>query len=310
MALPNPIIERERKKHTREGFAQYLLASLILGEGPKKWNTPYQMWPCGRKIAADLCAKAFDDPAGAGDGRFYWEFRLEAPGSPGGRWPDLAIRTEDRLILFELKTEAGSIREGQVDEYLELARAQFPDLHVDMLYLTRDPVADAPFLPDRARYGNLTWADVAAILEVRSADLGDADRFVCRLFVEYLEQVLFPTEVTPEKFVDIGKPAEFDWEAADLNDGRLLEILDSVERTRSQQVMPIVVASPTEGHRICDEIRELIRGFNMASDNKIAHASSWVWTSTTKGTAKSQSGTETGVEIRISYYQKGNGLSH
>jgi hypothetical protein len=171
MALPNPIIERERKKHTREGFSQYLLPSLILGEGPKKWNTPYRMWPYGLKVVADLCTKAFDGAAGPGDGRFYWEFRLEAPASPAGRWPDLATQTEDRLILFELKTEAGSIREGQVDEYLELARAQFPDLHVDTLYLTRDPVADAPVLPDRARYGNLTWAEVAAILEARSSDL-------------------------------------------------------------------------------------------------------------------------------------------
>jgi hypothetical protein len=40
----------------------------------------------GRKIAADLCTKAFDDAAGPGDGRFYWEFRIEAPGSPAGRW--------------------------------------------------------------------------------------------------------------------------------------------------------------------------------------------------------------------------------
>lgn len=32
-----------------------------------------------------------------------------------------------------------SIREGQVDEYFELARAQFPDLHIDIVTRLRMP---------------------------------------------------------------------------------------------------------------------------------------------------------------------------
>ena len=82
---------------------------------------------------------------------FYWEFRLAArhDGEDNG-WPDLAAVWPDRVLLFELKTEPGSVRDGPGHRYLDLALHHFRTSRVDLLYLTRDRVPTA--LP-ACRYG-------------------------------------------------------------------------------------------------------------------------------------------------------------
>ena len=47
-----------------------------------------------------------------------------------------ACSAADRLWIIELKTERGSDRSGQVESYFELGRHHYPDLRVDVTYLT------------------------------------------------------------------------------------------------------------------------------------------------------------------------------
>src|SRR5262245_15589117 len=127
MAIPNLLIEFEKFQHTREGFVQMILASQLIGERPMKWNTPYPLGPFGQDLLRAIYATQFQVDLSLVEAQVYWEFKLTLQMAEGTRWPDLAIRTQQRIILFELKTEDGSIREGQVDEHLLLGRHHFPD---------------------------------------------------------------------------------------------------------------------------------------------------------------------------------------
>ena len=161
MTLPNPVSEREYRTGL-EGWAQYMLASLLLGERPAGQNRAGAPSPRGARLLELIDAAAFgSSPSTTPD--IYWEFKLQAGDRyEENKWPDLAARWPDRLLMLELKTGSGSVRDGQVDEYLDLALHNYPLLRVDLIFLTKDPIeGHPPGLPARARYANLTWEVVA-----------------------------------------------------------------------------------------------------------------------------------------------------
>jgi hypothetical protein len=175
MPLPDPVREQQRlAKAGREYYAQFMLACLVLGDRPPGWNLAAR--PSDRGMGLLERIDPFVDRSGERPD-FYWEFRLAArhDGEDNG-WPDLAAVWPDRVLLFELKTEPGSVREGQVDRYLDLALHHFPASRVDLLYITRDRVPTAPpGLPARARHTTTTWDLVADHIEATWADAHDPD---------------------------------------------------------------------------------------------------------------------------------------
>jgi hypothetical protein len=147
--IPNPVAEFARLvKAGREWYVQYMLASFVLGEPPAKMNTGFPIHPRGQAVLSGLEQCAFGDRSGDGDALFFWEFRLLARATdPETGWPDLAALWHDRLLMIELKTEPGSVRDGRVDWYLDLAAHHYSDQRRDLLFVTKDPVPGQPAAP-------------------------------------------------------------------------------------------------------------------------------------------------------------------
>src|SRR5687767_4360477 len=104
MGIPNLLLEFEKFRHTREGFVGIIFASQLIGERPTKWNTPYPLGQFGRDLLEAIYANQFQVGLALDGAQVYWEFELSLQNAAGSRWPDLAVRTEQRIILFELKT--------------------------------------------------------------------------------------------------------------------------------------------------------------------------------------------------------------
>ena len=82
-----------------------------------------------------------------------------------GSAPDWAVFTEDRLWIIELKTERGSHRGAQVPTYVATGRHYYPDLRVDLTYLTGPMPSYRPDLPDGTRYAHVTWEQVLPLVQ-------------------------------------------------------------------------------------------------------------------------------------------------
>lgn len=196
--LPNPLAERERRSG-REGFVQYMLASLMLGQQPPADNTPAT--PSGRGEAflyalhRHVLGQQLSPPL-----TFVNQLRLEGVDERGNGWADHGVLSPDHATVVELKTDPGSIREGQVDWYLELALHQYPGRAVSLLYVTRDPVATAPpALPDRASYANTTWQDIARLIAEHWQDEHDSwSHAVAIMFADYLREQIRPAPDGPD----------------------------------------------------------------------------------------------------------------
>ena len=224
-------------------------------------------------------------------------------------WPNF-------LLLFELKTEKGSIRKGQVDEQLELALHNYPGHRVALIYVTKDAISGSPPLTERSSYANVTWQEVAPLIHsVWSSDDG-AETAIATLFAEYLTELsaAFPKSRTSvfiqakESDAPAGEPAVASPEETDKWISEALLVALEVERAKEQRAMAIPLQSPKEAQRFRELVREFLREYNIKSSTPITHALPWVWQSTSPGAALTDYGRQYGVELRFSYYQAGNGL--
>ena len=320
MPVPDPVQEQQRlAKAGREYYVQFMLACLVLGDRPPGWNIAAR--PSDRGMRLLECMDPFAEGAG-GQPDFYWEFRLAArhDGEDNG-WPDLAAVWPDRVLLFELKTEPGSVRDGQVDRYLDLALHHFPTSRVDLLYLTRDRVPTAPpDLPPRARYATATWDRVADHLEATWADAPDPDGAAARLFLQYL-RTMIAAGVCPDAgtVAPAGgrQPVSADAVASpapgasgggggegarpDLDEA--LAVAALVEGDRRQRTYPFRWPSQAAAEAFRQQLTVRLSEEARAGRPSIAHARPWVWASSSSGRALSPAGEETGVELHLSYYR-------
>jgi hypothetical protein len=253
MSLPDPDVERLKlAKAGREWFAQYLLASLLLGQPPRRLNTANRPVDRGHQLLRRL--DPWSDPAAPAPDVF-WEFRLDAlDAGKENRWPDLAARWPNRLLLLELKTEPGSVRERQVDEYLALGLHNFPDLRVDLLYLTRDRVPSAPHgLPDWARYATMTWNVVADAIDAAWADAPGGDGERAQRFAIWLREELLtgaPWPSAAARATSMASPPTVTAPAGAGGSDRIgqgLEVAALVGADRQQRPVPLEFASKQEG---------------------------------------------------------------
>ena len=171
----------------REEYCQRLLTMLIVGGPYPKWNTRSAPSAAGRRFLTLLEELSFGQALSADEAEFVDEFDLgRRPSDLKGSAPDWALFTEGRLGITELKSERGSHREAQVPTYVATGRHYYPDLAVDLTYITGPMARYAPPLPDGTRYAHLLWEEVLPL--VREAWNGGSDAE--RAAVSRLEEVL------------------------------------------------------------------------------------------------------------------------
>lgn len=310
--MPEAVGERARRK-SREGYVQYLLACLVLGGRPRGWNKPDSPSRAGSALLQAIDRRCFGD-AWVGPSRFAWEHILPADGTGTNLWPDYAALWADRTLLFELKTEAGSVREGQVDAYLERALRQ-TDHQVDFVYITRDPVAGVPPLdPSRSRYVAITWHDLLELLVSWALAEAPEEEKELALFIDdfvngelYEGRTVVPvTPATPQvlgtaapsapkPLLSVGPPVEPG------------HALDEAVRTAWD------VESDRRGRAVNTLLpsREAVEALKTAAKKALraappAHARPWTWcVDTSTGPALTTVGEETGFELRFEYVVKG-----
>lgn len=308
MEFPNPIIERERIKSS-EGFAQYILATLIMGGRPPGYNKPVGPSSEGRKLLKALWKRSFGGELTDNISTFVWEYSLPSLSEEDpNRWPDLAAISESRLIIFELKTLSGSIREGQVDEQIKLARHNFPEKFVNMIYITADPVEGAPSLDEHSGYSNILWTDVAECLENVWSNAGsESGGFLASQYVDYLRtrySNLSAPISTPKVIQPKGQSTEKSDQTTEPSLSRaIIEVL-KVESSTDSSALEFPGESPQEAARYRDEIAAFIKAYNEVAPTPVLHVIPWVWTPVSLGEAKTEQGSRCGVEVRLSYYEK------
>lgn len=304
MDFPNLLWLRElRWKQGREGFAQYALACLFLGGPPLGWNRPRRLSMEGKRLLSLLDEK-YAQNSGT-DPDFFWEFKLgKFPEDRENGWPDLALIWDDRVLIFELKTEAGSHRVGQIDWYMRLAVDRFSDRAIDLVYLTVDPIEAAPKeIPKGVSYHNRLWTEVAEAIDASWQEDSDPMSSNARVFAGYLRDMSASTrrpEIRPPEEKAQVRPTERAL-LEELPKG-LLErcrlLAAEVVSTGEQRALDWVLKS-------LEEAKELRRGISshltMEPEDSPLHAVTlWVWTSASSGAALSSGGRKYNVELRIS----------
>jgi hypothetical protein len=222
VSIPNPVIEYEKDiKSGREAYVEMLLASLIVGTRPPKMNKPFSPSQMGIRILQEIDAKSFGILQWTEDPKFVWELCLvKRPQDQENRWPDLAVLWPNRILLLELKVERGSIRKEQVEDYIDLAQYHYPSRQIDLILITTDPVERVPRIPENARYKNLTWKEVAQIIEtemkLKEFGVDSREKAAALFFYEYLSNLKAKTPRSKKppmtKYVEI-KPESLDEKA-------------------------------------------------------------------------------------------------
>jgi hypothetical protein len=280
----------KRYRGTREGYAQYLLACLILGRRPPAWNAPASPSVNGKRLLDMIDGRCFVNQVSELPD-FYWEFELKAIGPWLKKgWPDLAASWPERKLLLELKTEPGSHRDGQVDQYLSQARLNHPQCSIDLIYLTRDPIIGSPALPDdRIRYANITWSEIADMLELifKQNSSDDEQRIathlaavVRNLAIPESRRALAEIRIVVDVAVAVG-------------------IAEQVEMDRKQRALEL---EEIEDPEALEETRNLLSSTFIGKG--FTHVRPWIWSKQTSGgSALTELGHETGYELRFSWYK-------
>lgn len=95
------------------------------------------------------------------------------------------------------------------------------------------------------------------------------------------------------------------------DDARLsnaLLIAMEVEKDRRQRSLGDAVDSPNDAQRLRENVKKTIRAYNQVAERPISHVSPWVWEIKSGGKPLSEAGKLNGIELRFSYYEKGNTL--
>jgi hypothetical protein len=297
-----------RLKLGREEYCQRLLTMLVVSGPYPPWNSRSEPTADGRRFLEALAELSFGVPQPLVDPTFVDEFDLgRRPEDLQGSAPDYAVLTEGRLWIIELKTERGSHRDAQVPTYVGTARHHHPGHQVDLTYVTGPMPSYRPDLPDGTRYAHLHWPQVLDLVRAVWGGGSPAERQA----VERLEAVVS----------DLGVKWS-EWRASRLGDRSLasdgtvptieetggtddvvtsaLELAAATARDHQQRVLDHAAGS-------LEELRELGRDVTraMSADRSLDHVGAWLWNAATSdGRALTSAGSETGFELRLSWYRK------
>lgn len=107
MAVPDPKVLLGRKKYGREEYVQDMLAALIVGGDPPRWNVPSIPTERGGALLTAIARPATTDwePPGGGLPTFVNEFELRRRHEDEvSGWPDFAAIWPSAVFVIELKT--------------------------------------------------------------------------------------------------------------------------------------------------------------------------------------------------------------
>lgn len=309
MALPNPILEREARTG-QEGFVHYLFTCLLIGGRPPGGNRGQKPSGLGERLLTAIDEECF----GSGSLRcpeVIWEMQLDRRiPEEGLRYPDIGVVTDARLLLFELKTQPGSVREGQVEEYLERGLHHFPSRQVDLVYLTRDRIAGSPPLTPRSRYANITWGQIAPVIETVWPDIVDEESALAHYFAGYLRERLpdrsvvasTPIRDRPTSFVDAAQLGPVPEPDGPPSLDMALAIASMVLEDGIQRVYEYPWPSRELALAFRADVRDAARAAQMG------RLDAWVWRPESSGRPLSPTGILTGLELRLSRLSKPRGV--
>jgi len=275
-----------RFKFGREEYCQRMLTSLILASPYPKWNSHSVPSAKGLEFLERLYRTTYEGELST-PLEFIDEFNLpafEKEARDGA--PDYAILTPDRLWIIELKTEAASHRKDQMPYYRTLARHQYPDLKLDLLYLTSDMARqDAGAFTD-CRFAHLYWSE---ILDLIPGTWGESDNSEEQLLAVALQRELG----------NLGRPSKtFTMEAAVIREA--IKLASDVQRDGKQEAVEVTAGGLEDLIDIRARIAEAI-----IRDGEMPNVRPWIWYETSSGgKALTALGRSVGCELRLSRYKK------
>lgn len=278
MPCPDPERLRARKRYGREEYVQEMLACLIVGGEPPKWNQSVRATARGERLLRHIASRA--DLEMAQDAYFVNEFELlrRADGYPSG-WPDFGFYTDTELLLIELKTEPGSHRLGQLAYYDELAKHHHPAKRRRLVYLT--PPLRSSAIHDAVETTHLLLDEVRPLITEIWTGAPDDERRLSDYIVDFLHRLNEPW-ATPAPTRPMPAP----------NDLRALA--DETARDGRQRAADVDWASPTDAERARIDLRDELNAAGMP-------VQAWIWNQATSGgKALTDAGARVGIELRFS----------
>lgn len=299
MGCPDPDQLRARFRSGREEFLQLLIASLVVGDTPPKWNQPSAVTDRGRQWLTDLIAIAgLPAPSPRDEMSFVNEFELpRRHDAETAGWPDYAVLYPGALLLIELKTEPGSHLPGQLTRYTNQSGHHHPDRQRALIYITPSLRANASLDPVPTTH--LLWPDVSDMLTAVWSD-GPSDE---TRVLDYARDVISHLD---ERWIPAGsqeKPGGNQEPVPGLTPGQagdsaqLLELADRTAADGQQRAAEIEWTDPQRMENFRLRLRdELIAGGSPVRP--------WIWNQQTSGgTALTDGGRTNGYELRLSRYR-------
>ncbi|MBA3652564.1 MAG: hypothetical protein H0W70_00030 [Actinobacteria bacterium] len=295
--LPDPAELAERlAKCGREALVQQMLASMILGYEPRKWNERCALPHDGAAFVARLEALAFG-AAAPRPGQFVNEFELPSrePTEKAG-WPDFAVLWPTRALMIELKTEKASHRTGQLEHYLDLAAHHYPQFERDLIYVTPTMPVVQPVETFGGRFAHVMWNDVGQIIHDlwASVDAGAHTALVDALLDSLAELRTQPAVVSVPATVS-NEPGESD----------PLKLAALVQRDQRQRGVPVDFVDPEDMEDYRLGLRDALSLQPVVDGTRITHVEPWRWRLASGGVALTDQGRRAGYELRLSYYRAG-----
>jgi hypothetical protein len=311
--FPNVIAERGRMwRQGREAYAQRVLSMLLFGGVPPKRNHPGRSSINGAALLSAVNSALFGEPCAPPE-ELYEEFRLsKRPEDRENGWPDIAALWPERILLLELKTEAGSHRDGQVDWYLELGAYNYPSRQIDLIYLTTDPISSEPLAaPPGSRYRNMTWRQVADLIETlwgAIAGLEAANALVAAQYLRGLGRAQdVPAErpakrsatqsTRTERAVRTAKPTRSALDSSLI--AQATSLVAEVAADGLQRGLDFEVGSLEDAKELKSSLRS---GLELKEElvQPLASVELWIWRVASSGVPLTLAGRRTGVELRFS----------
>jgi hypothetical protein len=275
-----------KMKLGREEYLQRMLTSLILGRSYPQWNTRNPPSPAGLSFLRDLYKQTYGIDL-SGPLEFVDEFELLSKNEKDANGaPDYGIFSPSALWIIELKTEAGSHRDGQLPLYTKLAQSSYPEHQVSITYLT-GPMSRIEFFEiANAPFRHIYWEEVVDLIKRHWNKSKNKE-----------EQLLSAAVIREIKRLD--SPAHaFRKDATIIREA--LNAAVEVQLTGEQ----FGVEFETGGLQALHDLRLRIRDA-LARTKETRDVRPWIWSvATSGGAAMTQLGSNVGYEIRLSRYNR------
>jgi hypothetical protein len=299
MPLPDPAVLQARRRHSREECIQDLLASLIVGGPPPRWNTPATPSPRGHQFLHLFAGQeaSGNGPSPTDDVRFYNEFELpRRHDTEAAGWPDFAVLTPDRLTLIELKAEPNSHRAGQLAHYADLAAHHYPSHQRHLVYLT-PPLRPTARL-DPIPHLHIGWDTITEALRALWGPAAPADETATAAYlIDLLNQLHRPWN--PASAVQPGRPdtighTDVEVTVSTAGTAALMALAHQVAEDGTQRAADVDWTDPEQ----MELARLVVREQSARTGLRVQP---WIWRAATSGGHPlTDSGRRLGYELRIS----------